>query len=127
MPTLNDLAQRLFAAHQRTFMEQMKTTWHVDADEKRWDDIPPEAQECWVAVAAEAVKAGVELRKELDAATWTKIEQEWTDLRTSIAQMVSGDGLVYDPDTDTFSDLSDTAPKLRELADQSRKFARDCE
>lgn len=66
MTTMEDLAVRLFNAHQRTFVRLARAAWD-DVIHTRWEDIPPDGQECWLSVAFEAAKAGAEVQKEIAA------------------------------------------------------------
>lgn len=132
MPTLSDLAKRLYDTFAETTHKFEPLTF---APLNPWEKLTEVQQEVWLTVAAEAVRAGAEVRKELDATRWAKIEQEWVDLRTSLAQMARGEGRVLvDVDEDLFVDIptaeADEAPRLRAIADEPRRFVRrrrDCE
>jgi hypothetical protein len=92
MPTLGDLAKRLYDKFAAT--QELLEPKQLRFMPTRWEELPEWRQEVWVTIAAEAVKVGVEVQKELDESRWAKIEQQWDDLRVSLEQMARGEGRV---------------------------------
>lgn len=131
MTTLGDLAKRLydkFAATQE-LLEPKKIRFEVT----RWEDLPEWRQEVWVTVAAEAVRVGAEIQQEIERQDDERLVNH-PDFQTSLGQMERGEGRVLADDPviqdlweNILADMPDEAPKLRDLAAQPRRFARDCE
>lgn len=142
MTTLEDLAKRLYGAH-RDFT--VKWAEPLGLDIATWDQLDERGQEAWLVVAREAVTVGAEIQREIaeqDAATNREAMRKMVaesfermqdrrllndpDLRASLDQMLRGEGRVI-ADPNDLADLPDEAPKLREIAERPRRFARDCE
>lgn len=104
MTTLGDLAQRLYTTFAET--QELLEPKSIRFLPTRWDELPEWRQEVWVTVASEAVKAGVEIRQEIE-------------------QVFIPDNLIDVPIAE-----EDEPTRLRTIADQPRRFVRfrrDCE
>lgn len=116
-PTLGDLAKRLYDKFADTQALLAPNTATVIMN--TWEYLSEWQQEVWVTVAAEAVKVGVEIQQEIE-------RQDRGDDRVT-HQLPEEDGLFVDIPTVE----EDEAPRLKQIADQPRRFVRmvhrDCE
>lgn len=129
MTTLGDLAQRLYTTFAAT--QELLKPEPARFQPTHWDELPEWRQEVWVTVAAEAVKVGVETQLEIERQDDERLRND-PDLQTSLDQMARGEGRVLTSEDliDIPTAEEDEAPRLREIADQPRRFVRyrrDCE
>lgn len=117
MPTLGDLAQRLYDTFAAT--QELLKPEPARFQPTRWEELPEWRQEVWVTVAAEAVKAGAEIQQAAVRQAYGRDDEMLLndpDLQTSLGQMQRGEGRVLDVDDDEGND-----------SNLWTRFRRDCE
>lgn len=118
MTTLGDLAKRLYDKFAAT--QELLEPKKIRFEPTRWEDLPDWRQEVWVTVAAEAVRVGSEIQQEIE-------RQDAEANRAAMRRALADDPVIGRLWEDILADMPDEAPKLRDLAAQPRRFARDCE